>query len=166
MVENASCSHMQYQTRLKDAYLHKDQKKKIKSGDRWSFRGQGILYWPICAECPLLAIFLDLTASFIRSTSCWYRLRSREAFSLASFSADSKALTLSAVALSRFSSLGSSQRRSALSRTSYKTRIYYFLGISFYRESQPKTLLPLNRQSSRATILSLLKLLVNLIVHQ
>ena len=58
------------------------------------------------------------TASLMRSTSCWYRRLSFIAPSLASFSAPSRALTLSAVALSRFSSLGSSQRRSALSRTS------------------------------------------------
>lgn len=54
----------------------------------------------------------------MRSTSCWYRRLSFMAPSLASFSAPSRALTLSAVALSRFSNLGSSQRRSALSRTS------------------------------------------------
>lgn len=69
-------------------------------------------------------MFFDLTASLIRSTSCWYLLRSREAFSLASFSADSKALTLSAVALNRFSSFGSSHRRSALSRTSWGKNTY------------------------------------------
>lgn len=78
-----------------------------------------LFYLPICAECAFLIMFFDLTASLIRSTSCWYRLRSREAFSFASFNADSKALTLSAVALSRFSSFGSSQRRSALSRTNW-----------------------------------------------
>ena len=43
---------------------------------------------------------------------------SRMAPSLASFSAVSRDLTRSMVALNRFSSLGSSQRRSALSRTS------------------------------------------------
>lgn len=79
---------------------------------------------PIWAECALRAMFLALTASLMRSTSCWYRLRSRMAFSLASFSALSRALTLSAVALSRFSSLGSSQRRSALSRTNCKKRSF------------------------------------------
>lgn len=62
------------------------------------------------------------TASLMRSTSCWYRRLSFMAPSLASFSAPSRALTLSAVALSRFSSLGSSQRRSALSRTSCGVR--------------------------------------------
>lgn len=41
------------------------------------------------------------------------------AFSFASFRAFSRALTLSAVARRRFSSFGSSQRRSALSRTSW-----------------------------------------------
>lgn len=74
---------------------------------------------PICAENPLLAMFLARTASLMRSTSCWYRLRSLMAFSLASFRAFSRALTRSAVARRRFSSLGSSQRRSALSRTSW-----------------------------------------------
>lgn len=73
---------------------------------------------PIWAEWPLLPELLYRTASLMRSTSCWYRRLSFMAPSLASFSAPSRALTLSAVALSRFSNLGSSQRRSALSRTS------------------------------------------------
>lgn len=42
--------------------------------------------------------------------------------SLASLSAVSRALTLSAVDLRRFSSFGSSQRKSALSRTSWRER--------------------------------------------
>lgn len=83
-------------------------------------------------------MFLALTASLMRSTSCWYRLRSRMAFSLASFSALSRALTLSAVALSRFSSLGSSQRRSALSRTNCKKRSFR----NILWETMGKVLLP------------------------
>lgn len=80
---------------------------------------------PIWAECPRLETFLDLTASLIRSTSCWYRLRSLRADSLAFFRAVSRTFTRSAVALSRRSSFGSSQRRSALSRTSWKHRDMY-----------------------------------------
>lgn len=73
---------------------------------------------PITAE-GLLPMFMGLTESFIRSISCSWRLRSRAAFSFASFRAVSKALTRSAVARSRFSILGSSPRRSALSLSSY-----------------------------------------------
>lgn len=60
------------------------------------------------------------TASLIRSTSCWWRRRSFSAASLAARSTASRDFTRSAVARKRFSSLGSSQRRSALSRTSWK----------------------------------------------
>ena len=72
---------------------------------------------PICACGPRRAKFFWRTASLMRSTSYWYRLRSRMAPSLASFKAVSSALTRSIVVRSRFSSFGSSQRRSALSRT-------------------------------------------------
>lgn len=72
---------------------------------------------PITAE-GLLPMFIGLTESFIRSISCSWRLRSRAAFSFASFKAVSKALTRSAVARSRFSILGISPRRSALSLSS------------------------------------------------
>lgn len=57
----------------------------------------------------------------MRSISCWKRFRSRAAFSLASFRADSRALTRSAVPSRRFSILGISERRFALSRSSCRT---------------------------------------------
>lgn len=76
---------------------------------------------PICAE-GLLPIFLGLAASLMRSISCSYLFRSRSAFSLASFSADSRALTRSTVARSLFSILGISPRRLALSRSSYSSK--------------------------------------------
>lgn len=76
---------------------------------------------PICAE-GLLPMFLGLAASLMRSISCSYLFRSRSAFSLASFRADSRALTRSTVARSLFSILGISPRRLALSRSSYRRK--------------------------------------------
>merc|ERR1719209_253196 len=86
--------------------------------------GGGPGWWPaliglaICAACPRLCRFFCLTASLILSTSYWYLFLSLIAPSLASFNAVSRAFTLSMVALSLFSSLGSSHLRSALSLTS------------------------------------------------
>ncbi len=77
--------------------------------------------WPICAVCFILAWFLARMTSLMRSTSCWYFLRSLMALSLASLRADSRIFTRSAVARRRFSSLGSSHLKSALSRTSYES---------------------------------------------
>lgn len=76
--------------------------------------------WPICAVWFLLAWFLAWMTSLMRSTSSWYFLRSLMALSLASLRADSRIFTRSAVARRRFSSLGSSHLKSALSRTSYR----------------------------------------------
>ena len=68
-----------------------------------------IHYLQICNEKQLASQLL---------THYTYLLRSRIAPSFVSFRAASNALTLSDVARRRFSNLGSSQRRSALSRTS------------------------------------------------
>lgn len=77
---------------------------------------------PICPWAPFLAATcFCLIDSLIRSTSFWYRARSLCAPSLASFSACSNAFTRSCVARRRFSSLGSSHLRSALSLTSCET---------------------------------------------
>lgn len=84
------------------------------------FLADSVLDLPICAE-GLLPIFLGLAAaSLMRSISCSYLFRSRSAFSLASFRADSRALTRSTVARSLFSILGISPRRLALSRSTYR----------------------------------------------
>lgn len=78
---------------------------------------QNWIFVPICGCGPRRAKFFCRTASLIRSTSYWYRFRSRIAPSLASFKAVSSAFTRSIVVRKRFSNFGSSQRRSALSRT-------------------------------------------------
>lgn len=74
---------------------------------------------PICPWAPFLAAAcFCLMDSRILSTSFWYRARSLCAPSLASFRACSNDFTRSCVARRRFSSLGSSHLRSALSLTS------------------------------------------------
>lgn len=76
-------------------------------------------YKPILGTLPFFMRPRWRTASLMRSTSCWYLFRSFIAPSLASLSATSSDFTRSMVAFKRFSSFGSSHRRSALSRTSY-----------------------------------------------
>ena len=83
-----------------------------------------LLYLPICPWAPFLAAAcFCLIDSLIRSTSFWYRARSLCWPSFASLSACSNDFTRSWVARRRFSSLGSSHLRSALSLTSCKKQI-------------------------------------------